>query len=108
MFRPMSRSAPQPRRGVILLVVLSFLALFAVVGLTFVLYADAAAEASRLHREAEAVTRPDVDPELALAFFLGQLLFDADDATGMGSALRGHGLARLVYGYNNDAGAVNT
>jgi hypothetical protein len=42
-----------------------------------------------------------MEPEQALAFFLNQLLYDVnDDATGVGSGLRGHSLARNMYGYN--------
>src|SRR5262249_12622704 len=87
------------RAGVVLLVVITLLTLFAVLGLSFVLYANATAEGSRLSREAESVSRPDVDPELLFSFFLGQLLYDVpDDATGVFSALRGHSLARSMFG----------
>jgi hypothetical protein len=90
-----------PRRGIILLVVVVLLTLFAVVGLSFVLYANAAATSARLFREAEAPSRPDVAPERLLAYFLGQLLYDvSDDRTGIYSALRGHSLGRNLYGLN--------
>jgi hypothetical protein len=99
---PRSQSPLQPsrRRGVILLVVLALLTLFATIGLTFVLYADAEATAARIAREAESQTAPNVDPELLLAYFLGQLIYDVDDTRGVYSALRGHSLARLMYGYH--------
>jgi hypothetical protein len=101
-----------PRRGIILLVVLALLTLFAIVGITFVLYSDGEASAARIAREAESQQRADVDPEQALAFFLGQLIYDVNDndASGVGvpglgsggafSGLRGHSLARTMYGYN--------
>jgi hypothetical protein len=91
-----------PRRpGAILLVVVALLTLFAVVGLSFVLYASSAATSARYFREAEAPTRPDLDPDLLLGHFLGQLVYDAaDDAQGVQSALRGHGLARSLFGYD--------
>ncbi|MFL5243052.1 MAG: hypothetical protein ACJ8FY_13170 [Gemmataceae bacterium] len=96
------------RRAVILLVVLSLLTLFAIVGISFVLYADSEAEASRIFREAQAPVDPDVDPEMALAFFLGQMIYDSDDmAGGPSSSLRGHSFARTMYGWNSDAGAAN-
>lgn len=89
------------RRAVILMVVLSLLTLFALVGITFVLYADAEAAAARVSREAETAQRADVPPEQALAFFLGQLIYDVNDTTGVGSGVRGHSLARTMYGYNS-------
>ncbi len=96
------------RRGIILLVVVAVLTLFAVVGLSFVLYADAEATSARLFREAQSQSRPDMEPELLLAYFLGQLIYDvADDETGVSSALRGHSLARLLYGYKDGVGNTN-
>jgi hypothetical protein len=100
-----SARSSERRRGVILLVVLSLLTLFALVGLTFVLYAQSARESSRLHLDAESQARPDVDPELLLAYFLGQLVFDVpDDERGVYSALRGHSLARNLFGMNYEVG----
>jgi len=88
------------RRAVILMVVLSLLTLFALVGITFVLYADAEATAARVFREAETAQAADVNPQEALAFFLGQLIYDVPDtAAGAASGLRGHSLARTMYGY---------
>src|SRR6185437_10996268 len=52
--------------------------------------------------------RPDIDPELLLAHFLGQLIYDVpDDESGVYSALRGHSLARTMYGYNGGARAAS-
>src|SRR5579875_1484450 len=83
------------RRAVILMVVLSLLALFALVGVSFVLYADAEAAAARVAREAQTQQAADVNPKEALAFFLGQLIYDVPDTPGgAGSGLRGHSLAR--------------
>jgi hypothetical protein len=94
-------AAPASRSGVILLVVVSLLTLFALVSISFVLYADAAAVAARLFRESQVPDRPDQDAETLLSYFLGQLLYDVkDDAGGVSSSLRGHSLARLLYGYN--------
>jgi hypothetical protein len=90
-----------PRRGVILLVVLALLTLFAIVGITFVMYSNSEANASRIYREAQAPTQADMDPELLLSMFLGQLIYDVDDTNGQYSALRGHSLARSMYGYQS-------
>jgi hypothetical protein len=89
------------RRGVILMVVMALLTLFAIVGITFVLYADSQATSARISRESESLQHADVDPEQALALFLSQFIYDVnDDASGVGSGLRGHSLARTMYGYN--------
>jgi hypothetical protein len=91
------------RRGVILVVVLALLTLFAIVGLSFALYASSAAISSRSFREAESESLPDVDPELLFSYFAGQLVYDMpDDEKGIYSCLRGHSLARNMYGLNYD------
>ncbi len=105
---------PASRRGIILLVVLALLTLFAIVGISFVLYANSEANASRYARESESPPQADMDPELLLSMFMGQLIYDTDDDTGIYSALRGHSLARTMYGYyyrrpnSNDGTFPNT
>jgi hypothetical protein len=87
------------RRGAVLLVVLSMLTLFAVVGLSFVFYANAEAIAARTHRESVDRRPPIVEPDVAFSFFLGQLLQDVpDDALGVKSAMRGHSILRNMFG----------
>ena len=86
---------PSARSGVVLLVVISLLVLFSLVGLAFVVYAEGQANVARLWREAETTQLPAMDPELLLSYFLGQLVYDTDNPH---SALRGHGLARNMYG----------
>jgi len=88
-------------RGVILLVVLLLLTIFATLGLTLVLMTESYANSSRIGREAENLTRPDFEPELAFALFMGQFLYDVDDNTGPNSALRGHSLARTMYSWDS-------
>jgi hypothetical protein len=89
------------RRGAILLVVVLLLTLFAMVGLAFVLYAQSEATAARLQVDAETPHQADVDPDVLLAYFLNQFLYDApDDDPGVYSALRGHSLGRNMYGGN--------
>src|SRR5262245_49685282 len=99
------------RRAVILMVVILFLALFAVVALTFVLYAESEAVTSRVRKEAETPRRAEVEPELLLSYFLQQLIYDVPDVrSGIGSvnsAMRGHSLMRTLTGYNTTPGARN-
>src|SRR4051812_13650842 len=98
MLVPRSTRPRPPRRGVILMVVLALLTLFAIVGISFVLVANSQETSSRLAREAEQQQRPDVDAEAALSMFLGQMIYDCpDDATGVASGLRGHSLGRGIY-----------
>lgn len=94
-------TAPR-RRGTILIVVLALLALFAVIGLSFVLYAGSEATSSRIYREAQdiATAQPNPDGELAAIAALGDIIYDKlDDTSGMYSAIRGHGIARDMYGW---------
>jgi hypothetical protein len=106
MFRPIRTATP--RKGVILLVVLSMLMLFAIVGVSFVIYANAEATTNRALREASNGTLPDLDPEQMAAFALGQIIYDVpDDSTGVFSALRGKSLARNMYGWNDTPNALN-
>ncbi len=106
MFRPTQPVAP--RKGVILLVVLSMLMLFAIVGVSFVIYANSEAATNRTVMTSVGQSTFDVDPELLCSMALGPIIYDVpDDARGAYSALRGHGIARNMYGYNDAAGALN-
>lgn len=101
------------RKGMILLVVLALLTLFAIVGITFVYVASGQETSARIAREAETQFKPGVDPEAALSFALGQFLYDVNDPVpdtsvtpnvvnhpiGLVSAARGHSLARNMYGF---------
>src|SRR5262249_55488760 len=102
MNRPTPSPGPGPRRAAVLMVVLVLLALFTAVGLAFVYYAHSHAPPPARFPEAPSPTRPHVEPQLLLAYFLRQLLYHPDDAPGLYSALRGHSLARTMYGWNDD------
>jgi hypothetical protein len=109
------------RRGVILMVVLSMLTLFIILGLAFVLYSDAEATSARIYRESQTYTRAGSDSDrsssdasAAWNMFLGQLIYDLDDSpnspgvsSNVLSGLRGHSLARTMYGWNDGANSLN-
>ena len=77
------RSSAPPRPGVILVVVVIMLTLFLVVGLSFVLYAESEATASRTYREVPQDTA-DIQPDQLLAWALGQIIYPVpDDETGV-------------------------
>lgn len=113
-----NRSGRQPRRGIILLVVIAMLTLFAALGLTFVYYAQAESDNARQSSARETERKIDSDPEFLLSYFLSQMLFGVDDKVesfsfgntayaaphhGVYSALRGHDLGRNMFGYNRYA-----
>jgi hypothetical protein len=100
MFRPRTSNGRE-RKAIILLIVITLLTLFAVVGLTFVLYAENQSNSQRIWREARtASTGPALGAEDLLNNFLRQLIYDLpDDSTGVMSSVRGHSLARSMYGW---------
>lgn len=129
MLRPLSYRTTR-RRGVILMVVLALLALFAIVGLAFVLYAQNSHRAATLYRDhwplgfsgsagnpsgggggggsgtGGVYTPPDINSMELFRWAMGQLIYDVDDgAGGAQSSIRGHSLARTMYGY--DDGGLN-
>src|SRR5437868_4612292 len=102
--------ARPPRRGVILLIVIALLTLFAVVGVSFVLYSQAQSDAARIFRDSRQVILTQRPPDAGttlLGNFLRQFIFDENDLNNtIGSAsseqnvksgLRGHSLARTMY-----------
>ena len=95
------RPGPPARPGAILLVVLTLLALFAVIGLAFVLYAESESTAARVHREAIANAPSVPDPSAPAQMVLSQVLSSDTDEQ---SALTGHSLARLMYGGDDGTG----
>src|ERR1051325_4618445 len=96
------RKTSQKRRGVILLIVLMMLVLFAIVGITFVLMADARSTEARIFREHENTftdtsisSPPSKDgsspiPDLQMAYWLNRFIYDdADDTYGVADTMRG-------------------
>ena len=86
-----SRQSRTKRRGIVLVLVLAMLGLLAVIGITFATYSGQAKINARNY--AVSVLQPQAD-EL-FDFALGQLIGDTSDSR---SAIRGHSLARDMYG----------
>ncbi len=93
-----NQEVPGTRRsGIVLLVVMAMLALFATVALSFVFYAEAESAISRYAAQAETQAQADANPEMLLSYFLSQFIYDTENPY---SAMRGHSLARTMYGSN--------
>ena len=109
------------RSGMILLIVVAFLSMFLVVGTTYLLVADSIRRTSDFDlnatdKRSDYALMTDIDPRYMFNFALGQILYDvADPVLGpdaggkvkvltTNSALRGHSLARDIYGGYNPAG----
>ena len=100
------------RSGMILLIVVAFLSMFLVVGTTYLLVADSIRRTSDFDlnatdKRSDYALMPDIDPRYMFNFALGQILYDVVDPTfdattgkilTTNSALRGHSLARDIYG----------
>jgi hypothetical protein len=121
MYHSRTLPASERRRAVILMVVLVLLTLFAIVGLAFVLYANAEGEASRVYRETTIDNNGtiNISANSLASFAFGQLLFDTADSqvagplgpgnypTGPWSAMRGHSVGRDMYGWDGDSPGSN-
>jgi|688.fasta_scaffold20925_2 hypothetical protein len=106
------------RSGMILLIVVAFLSMFLVVGTTYLLVADSIRRTSDFDlnatdKRSDYALMPDIDPRYMFNFALGQILYDVVDPVLVGgkvvttnSALRGHSLARDIYG-GYISGSVN-
>jgi len=106
------------RSGMILLIVVAFLSMFLVVGTTYLLVADSIRRTSDFDlnatdKRSDYALMPDIDPRYMLNFALGQILYDVVDPTfdattgkilTTNSSLRGHSLARDIYGGYNALG----
>ncbi len=94
------------RRGAILLIVLTMLALLAVVGLSFVLFSESEATVARVHRDSRNTPSDDAipDPGSVANEVFGQLIF-SQPMTGSGTltGFRGYDMATMVYGYRPES-----
>ena len=97
-------SNTKKRKGMILLVVVAFLAMFTVMGLTYLLHADnqlknSIDELLALDMKEDPYKIIDLKPSVALDFFLEKFLYDQLDTVPLqGNAIRGQSLARNIYG----------
>ena len=109
----------QRRRAIVLLIVITLLALFAVAALGFVYYANSESDTSIANRDATAMRKVDMDPGLLLANILEQLIYGGGDVlaplnntvypnlwsltppNGLYSSMRGNEISRSIYGYNS-------
>src|SRR5205823_12422051 len=102
------------RKAMILYVIVVLLTLFLVVGMCFVMMAESEATASRIHREATNYRDDYMTPQELLGYALGALVYDSADGIdpysgdGQYNALRGHSLARNMFGWNYTANANGT
>jgi len=100
------------RNGMILLVVVAFLAMFSVMGLTYIVYSDVQLRQTLDDLNAKDIRQDPVkiinlDQSFVLNLFLERLIYDQSDDTPLnGNAIRGHSLARNIYsGY--ESGLLN-
>ena len=101
--RPFSTSRGG-RRGTVTVIVVAFLALFFVLALTFAFAALAEAENTKVFRDQASVSigfgsPPDPDPLFNQA--LNDVIYGPEEGLpGAFNVIRGHDLARLMFGYN--------
>ena len=99
-----SQAGGRKRKGVILLVVLAMITLLTILGITFVMYADSSEATARINMESEKIHQVDWTGNELMQLAFGQLVFDVeDDELGQQSGMRGHSLARDMYGYRYGA-----
>lgn len=89
---------PTRRRGSVLIVVLAMLVLFAVLGLSFVLYSESQLSAARSQKISVSIDS-EPNPLLALEGWMGPFIYDkGDTGDDLMDPIRGHSLSRSKYG----------
>ncbi|MBP3958496.1 hypothetical protein J8F10_24880 [Gemmata sp. G18] len=111
MFRPLTRSHRRaPRRGtVVVITIFALITILMVLGLAFMMYAVKEKAVAQAHKEAASSPGTAApDPTSTINKFLGTLLYDDyDDADALHNALRGHSIARAMYGSRSDYSNTN-
>lgn len=98
--KPGDRFRKPPRRGIVLLIVISLLALFVLIGVTFVLVSSHYVTSARV---TERIDQVGDYPDREFDILIGQLLSD----TAARSALRSHSLLGDLYGLDGLQGTVS-
>ena len=116
--RPYSKSRNQ-RRGTVTVIVVAFLALLFMLGLTFVFYAIAEADSSKVYMNSTNGGHTGVapatyegtppEPDSIVNQALANLIFGVEDGLpGAFNPLRGHEMARTIYGWDANNPTGNT
>src|SRR5262245_63177273 len=82
-----------PRSGIVLLIVVSLLALFILLGVTYTIVATQAHQASKNEKEVQRLLDP---PETEFDMVLGQILYDTQART----VLQWHSMLMDLYGHD--------
>src|SRR6476469_7998542 len=92
--RRVRRARRERREGVVLLMVIAMLGLFATVGLSFVYYSESVALTARYSRLSATSELRDIPPDRILSQILGQILYGTEDDK---SQFAGLDLGRNMY-----------
>ncbi|VTR91126.1 Uncharacterized protein OS=Pirellula staleyi (strain ATCC 27377 / DSM 6068 / ICPB 4128) GN=Psta_0540 PE=4 SV=1 [Gemmata massiliana] len=107
MFRPLTRSHRRaPRRGtVVVITIFALITILMVLGLAFMMYAVKEKAVAQAHKDGANVAGTGApDPTDTINRFLSTLIYDEnDDGDSLNNALRGHSIARSMYGGRRDA-----
>ena len=106
MFRPLTPSHRRaPRRGtVVVITIFALITILMVLGLAFMMYAVKEKAVAQAYKEAANTSGTAApDPTNTINRFLGALVYDEnDDGDSLHNALRGHSIARAMYGGRRD------
>ncbi|AMV29861.1 hypothetical protein VT84_36040 [Gemmata sp. SH-PL17] len=107
MFRPLARSHRRtPRRGtVVVITIFALITILMVLGLAFMMYAVKEKAVAQAHKDGANVAGTGApDPTDTINRFLSTLVYDEnDDGDSLHNSLRGHSIARAMYGGRRDA-----
>ncbi len=109
MFRPLTRSHRRaPRRGtVVVITIFALITILMVLGLAFMMYAVKEKAVAQAHKDGANVAGTGApDPTDTINRFLSTLIYDeGTEGDSLHNALRGHSIARAMYGGQRDNAA---